>query len=517
MWRVLSGGNFITTDGVLTFPNDVSEVEGGGYAIERHVFGPYYYNSSVIYANTNHNLSLAIQRLLGHREADRNLDTWLREMQEEYFAHDLRPFLEQRSSSFITIFPEDDDQFDGILDYFDMPHPKKHLRVQSFIKQWLAGTLSLPVPDKKRKGEMKLKLHEPAKNNKKPRAIVDLGVDASMRGFVVTQCLKLAEGSSTQVYECDGRRILMYFVKSASHENLRRAFSLIINPSTDYVMVYFSDDSMLALQRFGKLEWYNMDIKSCDASHTPSVFAAYAEQYPKKWRGAVLELIDQCSWPLKVYDVTDRRNCVVLQPTTPRLYSGSTITTGINNLAKFAIGISILLYAHLGLSVQACANIAGYLVDLERVDRPCDLQFLKNSPVFCNGVWEPFMNLGVYYRSVGQLKSPLPGSGEIRGRAEHQLALFNTCFFGRDVIEGLKARTLTLTPRDLLHLNPVFEYKWVADYPRHISLADYLQRYNLSGCAVAHLTDCMNEQAPFVGYGSSFVDTVLSRDYGLNQ
>ena len=97
------------------------------------------------------------------------------------------------------------------------------------------------------------------------------------------------------------------------------------------------------------------------------------------------------------------------------MYSGSTLTTVINNLANLLVA-SCLVRAPCPDGPAAhqtlCDTVAecGYLITLAEAHKPQDLQFLKNSPAYdIHGELQPLLNLGVLLRASGKAKGQIPG------------------------------------------------------------------------------------------------------------
>lgn len=113
---------------------------------------------------------------------------------------------------------------------------------------------------------------------------------------------------------------------------------------------------------------------------------------------------------------------VKLRSTCPVLYSGSTLTTFINNLASALICESIALSDINCISdIEQAALRVGYKVSIDACNRPCDLQFLKHSPA---GVTMfPLLNVGVLLRASGFCRGDLPGRGDLEKRASRQQAM----------------------------------------------------------------------------------------------
>jgi len=125
-------------------------------------------------------------------------------------------------------------------------------------------------------------------------------------------------------------------------------------------------------------------------------------------------LIDQLRLPIRVYDLGQRKAYVELEniDNDPTLYSGSTVTTSVNNFASLMIGHAISeSNAETPEEIIAAARSVGYIITLERCELIEDIQFLKHSPVLDDtGEWRPLLNIGVLLRLSGTCTGDLPGS-----------------------------------------------------------------------------------------------------------
>lgn len=297
------------------------------------------------------------------------------------------------------------------LHYRD-PHPKKKLRIDCYDEMYRTGSIA----DKEylRSVWVKLKREEIAKEGKYPRVIGDMGVAASLQGFVLTEFLKEAQ------YKHPLRlaNARFEFIKKADPGMLAKAFDCLLDPPGDFYFCYFSDDACLSMRDDrGTIHTYNLDISSCDSSHTSALFKLLERFVPVSYRDGMKLLVDQCRKPMRVVDVNNRGNVVQLQPLTPRLYSGSTITTAINNIANLLIGLSIYLYSR-SMSIIEAAAECGYVVTLDECHKPEDIQFLKHSPAQdVKGKYAPVCNLGVLVRCSGNVCGDVPGTGPLKRRA----------------------------------------------------------------------------------------------------
>jgi len=96
------------------------------------------------------------------------------------------------------------------------------------------------------------------------------------------------------------------------------------------------------------------------------------------------------------------------------LYSGSGLTTAVNNVANTLISLSIrrllrgraITKAEAPGLIERAARYVGFLVKVIECEEPSQLQFLKHSP---SSVGYSYLNLGVWIRSFGTCIGRLPG------------------------------------------------------------------------------------------------------------
>jgi hypothetical protein len=167
----------------------------------------------------------------------------------------------------------------------------------------------------------------------------------------------------------------------------------------------------------GRVAYGNLDISSCDASHTDGIFEFLVAAAPLYMQDDLRRLVEQCRLPIKIRDVNmwTRFVRLVNKNKEAALYSGSTLTTFINNLANILIAMSVAedYEVRPPTDFQELADSAlkvGYVITCEEAQIPEDIQFLKFSPVIdTNGNMQPMLNLGVLLRASGCSKGDLPG------------------------------------------------------------------------------------------------------------
>jgi hypothetical protein len=325
----------------------------------------------------------------------------------------------------------------------------------------------------------------------------------------------------------------IYFCATPSHAELKYVFDSLLNPPGRFFFVYFSDDSCLSMRMpDGSVMRGDIDISSCDGSHGRSVFEALTNLVTGNAHTTLKGLVKQCEAPIRVYDVdTTGNRYVQLRPHGPRLYSGSTLTTAINNLANVMIAVSI---AEATITcpgdIQTAANAAGYIVTIEIAEIFEKLSFLKHSPVRdIHGEWQPVLNLGVLLRMSGVCKFDLPGRGDLTARATaFQRALLQGAYprssftlvdnmkravSGKD--EKLDAAAIKAVAKMLQY--KVDQSKLLSEVlPTHqFASADIFRRYDLQPWEWMELEETFGQASIGTYYASPAASKILTDDYGL--
>lgn len=190
----------------------------------------------------------------------------------------------------------------------------------------------------------------------------------------------------------------------------------------------YSDDASVSLRCNDGMLWVNLDITSCDSSNGPAVFHSLLPLVPESYRHLLQVLIKQCQSPISL---GCGRGRLLMRPREIFEYSGSLLTTILNNSASFAIMLQVML-AHdplqsratnrhrVSKSLEGC----GWKVTAEWCENFEDLQFLKHSPArLLNGGVRAILNLGVILRSMGRTDGDYAGSGPLLARiAKHNAA-----------------------------------------------------------------------------------------------
>lgn len=513
-------------EGVLDFGNEKVDFEDGDY---RTKFGGVAHSGEIL-ANNDINMRYAMWRLTGCRLSDAEKDAikqgqvvqpnyhnqLFANQADSYITH--KEFFARVSELYAPHFEEYTDSETEAIEHAADPHPKQLLRIQALQELRESGRLHDPEDTWCNKTVWwKLKRREWKKPGKKGRGIGDLGVAASLRGFRLTNFLKTAQADTIVNYK-GGK---MMFCKSPDPFALKAAFEELIEPSGRFFFLYFSDDSCLSIRVGGEIWRYNLDISSCDASHGPTIFETLVDVVPERCKHDMRLLVRQCQTPLRV-DSTNKygkKKKLVLRPKRPMLFSGSTITTAINNIANLKICVAIAdAVITCDADIERAALSVGYiLTGTRRLERIEDIQFLKHSPVLdTNGRYQPMLNLGVLLRASCTCQGDLPGSGPIIDRASA---------FQRGLLQGAYPHTkfrVIDAMRKAVGQGPVTLYDWTdkivvnPDFNTYTAQdSSIYARYRLTPIEIAELEMDFASMPIFYEYSGSSIDKILTVDYGL--
>jgi hypothetical protein len=247
-----------------------------------------------------------------------------------------------------------------------------------------------------------------------PRLVVDLKVPASLQGFRTTELYKKAMASITEV---DGEEYQV--VIKADYKSVKAAIDKLYEHRTKHFMVIFSDDACLSVwnEEKGQYDRFNLDISKCDAS-TFDIFKGALITAPPVMRNDFSNLVQQCRSTVKIVP-KDKSKAVHLKPKEARMFSGSTLTTGVNGFSGMNIFKSIIEDdSCTAEEIKASAARVGFLYKVEQCHQFKHVTFLKYSPVRDTSfAWQPILNLGVLLRAHGKCRGDLAGRGDFDARA----------------------------------------------------------------------------------------------------
>jgi len=419
--------------GKLLFPTEVRKEDVVVKGYKTH-FGPTFFGGFVCYAKDYvENMEKALWRITSKRVADVADDHGycdrlrLNQARRCHMQSDgsewgdlkMRFFERLRSLVIVAITKIGKTTHECIYDDSQKPHSKLKLRVQAWKELVERGIVYGYEYMRTIKG--KVKCPEWAKPGKQARLIGDYSTEGSLLGGFLLELIK----HCFEEWYCDGL-FRMRFVFKPNYETLVEVYSKIWEVNS-FTFIYHSDDGVVSIPCLDGQFRANLDISSCDASNGIRVFETL------KWfvqdtlfAPIVDKCVEQCEKTLTLCNPHNSREKIVLDNGgEPIEFSGTVLTTALNNIAMCFIALSIKYHyrlvpmSEMKELISASAEFVGYKVTIEEVKEMEELQFLKTSPyISAEGKLEVFTNLGVLLRSLGTCDGDLPGRGDIERRAE---------------------------------------------------------------------------------------------------
>jgi len=288
--------------------------------------------------------------------------------------------------------------------------PKKLLKKRAFIDIVHNGRALHPTFVKQ--VEYKCKSGEILEPDKYLRAIGDLTTPGSIMCGFYMDMVKDAFAKGFQFL--DG---IATFVKPKM-ETLREVFVKLISPVKFVQFYFFSDDACIAVRCKDGIMRANLDIKMCDGSNFHRVFELLktAMKVLPFWTPYIDGAFAQLESNMVIHNPEDYQESVTLIPNGPFLFSGSTLTTVVNNMANTLIFMAIMntLTSEMTMqqaivAIRQAARTVGYIIKVDVCASIHDLQFLKHSPaVNLDGEIDAYLNLGVWLRKFGRCKGEMP-------------------------------------------------------------------------------------------------------------
>lgn len=498
-------------------------------------------HNGIIYADSDENVAKAMSRLLKCRGTFE--DEMAYQAAQKRFIGNHADLLDKIRGIYSPYFVGWQGAEEECRQHYDDPHPKRDLRIQAYNELVHGNSQSYRDPNLfsrlwLRKVIYKMKKNEFAKPGKPPRMIGDLGVAASLQGFRLTEVLKQAMAKE----DLQIGNMRAHFCKAPTTEELIAVFKNLLDPpiGCKYYFAYFSDDSCLSVrQADGTVRTFNLDISGCDASHTGAIFQALVDITPEIAQDDMQVLVDQCKLPIIIYfkggdtvideDGEARRPSLSLQPIdpmtnkkSPRLYSGSTITTAINNLACILGATSVQESgAETPHEISDAFALAGYKMTVEECTDYSDIQFLKNSPAYdIYGELWPLLNLGVLLRSAGTCTGDLPGTKDLTFKQRHDDymgSLISGMYTGVSfpLIDAMRTWATAGNKQSNLAASNLLAYKHQFNGTATFTSSEVYRRYRLSDLEIQQLDEEFGNAGYAHYYNSSGASTILTRDYGL--
>ena len=483
---------------------------------DKHKLGglaPMFHHIGVIYADNSLNTALSLNRLLSKREGEYDYNdkqrsfymnsTTLRETIKSLRAHIRQFFLP------VLTFT----QQELITYYANMPHIKKKLRLMMLEELHNIGIVDSPERYVTSVSYF-MKTGEWAKFAKVPRGICDLKRGALIVGFIA---IILKEALAT--YENDMFKV----VTKLNLTELKHDFKKLWSENKKSFVLLFSDDSCVNFTNNGVRVCGDADISSCDASHTEVPFTILEELTRDLGHLTMMvnESIEQCRLPLKIqlktrYGETRKYS---IRPHFPVLYSGSGLTTIINDIANIMIAVRLreneIINGQCENMYMLSAYEVGYKVTFSPAKYPSQLSFLKHFPD--NLTFEPCLCLGVLMRSHGVCNNELPGKGSFNGRIP---------LFISSVLTGMKYSGSHPLYEHLCKVHgaktsPSFVNYMIEEsygsrqYNPPISIDSICTRYGIPSSSIYDTIDLYDQATPGDVIRTQFTVAVMNCDYDL--
>lgn len=531
-FEILGGETFFSKENGLCFPEGYVKPDG----IYKTMFGPFFWHPGVIYSRDDKTMSKALLRQINIREPTLpGLDEKLTRNQKSFVFRNstINYVVNKIAGAFNHKMLDFPDFEDALYSFVTKPHVKRAERMAAY-EEWRAAA-HLYHRTYCRSVEGKVKTEEWGKFEKLARLFLSLGPLAVLLSGFLMDVLK----SSFNVFESEDYEAEFYKEDSARGV-LGQIFAKLIHPPRKLYFAFFSDDSCVSIRCLdGRVFRANVDIASCDGSHTVVLFDLLKRltcRSPRSYN-RIARTVDQCLQPMKIKSYTTKRGHVVfLKPYEPVLYTGSTLTTVVNNIANLMIFSSLVDtlkgempdYSDCRALIRSCAEDCGYLVTIEECHTPHKLQFLKHSPVETTSGWIPILNLGVILRILGNCWGDLPGrkteSFEDRAYNWNRALTLSLVHSGDHALlrmlrkrynatRGLKQTQLDAQRR----VSRDLAYK-LQDVGSHtfVDTDEVMKRYGLPGSALDELIQLYSETTD--GAGDSIYclasKAILQADYG---
>lgn len=507
----------------LTKDIDFPVVNSGLSKEYRSVFGPVFRTNTQMPLCNNDGIRGAVRRLTCVREPDNANLHWVLRDNQFLIEQRIPGLLRQWTAWFSSCLKE---RLSSTLGaqmernrWCDQPHIKRMLRQQTRDQIIQCGRRSLNARVKR--VDYKCKTGELLPPSKYPRAIGDMTAPGSTALGYYMDWVKESFSNVFTIGSASCR-----FIKTPDHDVLSDVFGNLINPQGLY-FCFFSDDSCLSVQCSDGVLTANLDISACDGSNFDPVFKVLkrAMKVDPRYFDDIDDAFKQCRTECVVKQVEgDEKGRVYLKPIGHVLYSGSVLTTSINNMANTLIFLHIVnklnnrvvSKAEMRQIIVDSAAEAGYILKIDECKTHGDIQFLKHSPAIVGDKIVPYLNIGTLLRGFGTISGDLPGKRKLGLIKRAQI-------FNSDVIKSWKHAGNTSVRRAFSNkiLDKTFNYvppttTWRADNSLNIPIPDeeICLRYRISTVQLDELNSIISAADVGIRVCSPIVDILMCKDYG---
>lgn len=390
--------------------------------------------------------------------------------------------------------------------------------------------------------------NETAKFGKASRLYVAYGA-GSMYANDLPDYLKKCITGWYDLGEINGLSGVVCLVATSKRSDLTELFAKTFaahSVPNSYLAIAWSDDMNEMANLGGELYGANTDVESNDSSNGAYVFAVYgtcvANFNPLRAGG----ILRQCMEPVTLRNPSNNDEFLKVQFVGPIQGSGTTATTGLNNINSAGTCVAAFVYlAHspwdrdgFQSSIAAGAAACGHSKSVEWCERDGvfsipRVQFLKHTPMRCfrGGVCKTIMvqNLGCVFRNFGKVDGDLTAAmlgltplEFSTGMSDDERAdrFFSAVIDGHKnsptcpVMKALRSRFCYKSATNLAIKYRVVEddddmSDWV------VSTEDLLERYGMEESELTELIDLIGRTRVGYAYTCSALAKIYFVDYGV--
>jgi hypothetical protein len=330
------------------------------------------------------------------------------------------------------------------------------------------------------------------------------------------------------------RNLTATYVKRSSDTDLRQTFESLITP-IGIQFYYHSDDSCVAAFCKDGLFMGNGDVKQCDGSHRTPMFESLERLLTRQsavdtpQSHAIRRAFKYLRSPMEFRNRNHRREKVQYKYTHTRLYSGSVLTTTVNNYANLLIAMCLgklvpdpmrITREQFRRAYEEAGIMAGYQLKMQVCEHAEELQFLKHS--YCPINRGVYMNLGTWFRGFGTFTGDLPGTGAYAERARvfvSEVVRGRTTWGNHIISKGMSNLILNrrMTENEK-HRYAGFltddQEKFIGSLPSTIDISTLSRRYKCTPCELVTLGRVLSRLDVFHVCTDPLVQRFYDTDYG---
>jgi len=285
--------------------------------------------------------------------------------------------------------------------------------------------------------------------------------------------------------------------------------------------LHHSDDGLFVLHCKDGVLIVEKDISSCDSSNSSLVFDKLEKFVPEEFKRDIHALVTQCTKCVVIgYGPTKLK----FKPNGPFEYSGTTLTTVLNNIASLCIDIYIynkvdfrnMTIKEAEREIRTAMVTCGWKCTMDFCTYFEQSSFLKTFPVMTvYGRWDAALELGVFLRSMGQTKTELPGSGDLVLRARKFMRdwALGLMHVGRHPMVLAIEQNWSGGDQAIFNSRAMSELSKSTQEP--LDPMSICLRYGIAVSDYFHTTNALSMLDIGYTYRDSVIDSIMHKDYGV--